>query len=486
MPGRSTCTFVDKLYTKKGSSNPCCPFTGYEVTHGSSDSSFQYCHWLPKHLENKLPTGLTLDDNAANFFPTISLVEQNTELYQRAPNMSLRFITALSDKYDEYILELNPNITLSHPLRTATGATGDREVVVAIPKMSRPFVTMHHRVFWAHLSNTPKPGVSCHLIANCQPAFEKLQAETLFCHIMMNSPFATRAKKGIMQQKCDSTFQAPKLDSPCERGNQYPEMQLPKEQAKQLVGKTIRISSEMFPDWDIAKHLVNAFVSGHDSKARAFELVFPDEYDSQEFDRFKKEYTGNAAAFNLNVYKGQSEASIIKFGESNFVRSLEKTFRRPVRRESKVKKSSSVPTKTRRSSATLTQVPAQVVLPPAVCSGARVRVYSANQWLEGTIVHADGLSATVRYDRDGVDGQSEEHAGFGKFKYMLVAKPAEGQEPGEAIAGHTCSRCHLLHLHVDAPSDRVCCSQCKSSFHEVGSGQRKVRRTTVGPSYAGP
>ena len=478
MPGRATCTFVDKLYTKQGSSNPSCPFTGYEVTHGSSDSSFQYCHWLPKHLQNKLPTGLTLDDNAANFFPTISLVEQNTELYQRAPNMSLRFITALSDKYDEYILELNPNITLSHPLRTATGATGDREVVVAIPKMSRPFVTMHHRVFCAHLSNTPKPGVSCHLIANSQPVFEKLQAETLFCLIMMNSPFATRAKKGIAQQKCESTFQAPKLDPRCERSSQYPEMQLPKEQAKRLVGQTIRISSEMFPHWDIEKHLVNAFVSGHDSSTRAFELVFPDEYDSHEFDRFKKEYTGNAAAFNLNIYKGQSEASIIKFGESNFVRSLEKTFRR----ESKVKKSSSVPrAKTHRSSATLTQVPAQVVLPLAVCGGARVRVYSANQWFEGTIVRADGLSATVLYDDDGADGQSEEHADFGKFKYTLVAKPAGGQEPGEAIAGHTCNRCHILHQHVDAPSDRVCCSQCKSSFHEVGSGQRKVRRNTVGP-----
>jgi hypothetical protein len=170
MPGRSTCTFVDKLYTKKGSSNPRCPFTGYEVTHGSSDSSFQYCHWLPKHLENKLPTGLTLDDNAANFFPTISLVEQNTELYQRAPNMSLRFITALSDNYDEYILELNPNITLSHPLRTATGATGDREVVVALPKIGRlsrcttecfgPTFPIHpNQVFPA----TSSPTVSLHL-----------------------------------------------------------------------------------------------------------------------------------------------------------------------------------------------------------------------------------------------------------------------------------------------------------------------------------
>ena len=112
MPRRVTCTFVDSLYTKKGSSNPSCPFTGYEVTHGSSDSSFQYCHWLPKHLENKLPTKLTLDDNAANFFPTISLVEQNIELYQRAPNMSLRFNAVLSETYDEYILELNPNIML--------------------------------------------------------------------------------------------------------------------------------------------------------------------------------------------------------------------------------------------------------------------------------------------------------------------------------------------------------------------------------------
>lgn len=60
--------------------------------------------------------------------------------------MSLRFNAVLSETYDEYILELNPNIMLSHPLRTATGATGDRKVVVAIPKMSRPFVTMHYRV----------------------------------------------------------------------------------------------------------------------------------------------------------------------------------------------------------------------------------------------------------------------------------------------------------------------------------------------------
>ena len=42
---------------------------------------------------------------------------------------------------------------------------------------------------------------------------------------------------------------------------------------------------------------MNAFVSGHDSSTRAFELVFLDEYDSHEFDRFKKGYTGNAAAF---------------------------------------------------------------------------------------------------------------------------------------------------------------------------------------------
>ena len=480
MPRRVTCTFVDSLYTKKGSSNPSCPFTGYEVTHGSSDSSFQYCHWLPKHLENKLPTKLTLDDNAANFFPTISLVEQNIELYQRAPNMSLRFNAVLSETYDEYILELNPNIMLSHPLRTATGATGDRKVVVAVPTMSRPFVTMHYRVFHAHLSDTPKPGVSCQLIDSCQPAFEKLQAETLFCLIMMNSPFATSARKDIVKQKCGSTFQAPKLDSRCD---QYPEMQLPNEQAKLLVGQTIRISSEMFPNWVVQKHLVNAYIAGHDSSAHVFELVFPDEYQPHEFDHFKNEYTGNAAAFKLDVYKGQSEASIIKFGESNFVRSLEKTFRR----ESKARKSSSVlKAKTHLPSTTLTQAPAQAVMPPAVCGGARVRVYWGNRWLEGIIVCTDGLSVTVHYDDDGADGQSEKHADLGKLKYSLVAKPAGGQEPGEAIAGHTCSRCNLLHQHVDAPSDRVCCSQCKSSFHEVGSGQRKGRRTTVDPSYAEP
>jgi hypothetical protein len=94
-PDRATRSYVDKLYTEPGSTAPQCLFTRQPLYHGSSDSTFQYCHWIPKNLETKVSiSGLQLDNNAANFFPTIKLIEQNVELHQRAPNLSLKFQSA--------------------------------------------------------------------------------------------------------------------------------------------------------------------------------------------------------------------------------------------------------------------------------------------------------------------------------------------------------------------------------------------------------
>ena len=114
MPSARTCSHVDKLFTRDGCRHPHCPLTIQELLHGSSDSTFEYCHWVPKHLQNKVPgLHLELDDNAGNFFPTVKLIEQNIELYHRIPNLSLRFKSRHNAEYDTYIVEVNPILPYS-------------------------------------------------------------------------------------------------------------------------------------------------------------------------------------------------------------------------------------------------------------------------------------------------------------------------------------------------------------------------------------
>jgi len=154
MPGSGACKIVDRLFTKPGSTAPQCPLTLQSLIHGSSDSTFEYCHWIPKHLESKLPlAGLKLDDNAANFFPTIKLIEQNVELHQRTPNLSLKFKSPHNSSYDSYLVKVSPHLPLGHCLRQSTGVAEDSsQVVVLLPKISRPFVELHFRVFCTHYS----------------------------------------------------------------------------------------------------------------------------------------------------------------------------------------------------------------------------------------------------------------------------------------------------------------------------------------------
>ena len=176
MPKKTTCSQVNKLFTPPGCTHPRCPITNQQLTHGSSDSTFEYCHWVPKHLQNKVPgVNLELDDNAGNFFPTVKLIEQNVELYQRTPNLSLRFKFGHNDEYDTYIVVVSRQIPHDHLLRQSIGARDDSsEVLVLFPKVSRPFIELHFRVFCTHHSFSPRP---CFTLQSSYPKFEELQAE---------------------------------------------------------------------------------------------------------------------------------------------------------------------------------------------------------------------------------------------------------------------------------------------------------------------
>ena len=460
-----TCAHVDQLFTCCEEKDPCCPFTKQKLVHGSSDSTFEYCHWIPKHLEGKLPSGLRLGDNAANFFPTTKLVERNIELYQRAPNMSLKYKCSYNKTYDTYEIMFNPNLQLNHMLRQSTGAIGENKIVAIIPSISRPFVELHYRVFCMHHGLSYKPYTDfCDL-----QSFEKLQTDTLFGLIMLNSPFSKSAKEALRKQ----------TSTPEKKQNSsvYPALGLAPGQAKLLVGKIVRLSSEMFPNWPVSPYFMDTYIAGHSSSKRTFEFVFPEECNASEFERFKKEYKRDPSGFDINVYYGQTEASLVKFGESHFVNSLHKDFLQDKKSSKRLTTSKCAPKRTlsKRGCSSQESFPSMKMVEPALISsaqiGARVRVFWTTQWLDGSIQSIDGDCVKVIYDENnGV----EEHVEFSKLKYRLVAKPFEEQAEGDVVAKPPwkCIQCQILHEQIVAPPYRICCSKCKQSAQEIGVNKK--------------
>ena len=90
--------------------------------------------------------------------------------------------------------------------------------------------------------------------------------------------------------------------------------------------QTIQLSSDLYLNWGVPRHFMEAYIAKHNLKSRTFDIAFPaDETDDNEFDRFKRDYRGNESSFDILVHT-QSEAAIIKYGDPLFVQSLEKEF----------------------------------------------------------------------------------------------------------------------------------------------------------------
>ena len=511
MPTGTTCSHVNKLFTPAGGGHPRCPFTFQELVHGSSDSTFEFCHWVPKHLQNKVPgVHLELDDNAGNFFPTVKIIEQNIELYQRIPNVSLRFKSEHNDAYDAYIVEVNPSLPHDHLLRQSTGANDDSsEVLVLFPKVSRPFVELHFRTFCTHhsISKCLQP---CYTIQNDYPLFEVMQAEVLFSLIMLNSPFTKDARQAARKPDCSSTFKAPTLETVC---STYPERQLTKGQASKLVGQTIKLSSDLYPKWGTSRHFMEAYIARHSPQSRMFDIVFPaDEADEEELDRFKRQYKGHPKGFNILVHT-QSEAAIIKYGDPLLVQSLGKQFagRTSTSTGGHMKRRKTETVSVVESTQPQAQVSngcssmkglttsSEIALPAGVREDRRIRVYWSSGWLEGIVESIDEKHVNIlyddgEYDRDERNDQekasatqreamadhdqrpaniahSHARSEFNRIKFALIAQVVVQQE-GYQMAGRfwTCMKCHLSHQEEE-DYQNICCSKCKSLYREVGSAQ---------------
>jgi hypothetical protein len=217
--------------------------------------------------------------NAGNFFPTTSIVAKNVELHNKVPNLSFKFHSAYDSTYDHYLLKICPDLPLDHRLQFETRVTEpNSQIIVQMPKISRPYLDLHFRVFCTHHGLTVMPSVFPAML-------DKLVAESLFCHIMLTSPFVKDAKAQLTKVTSLSAFKAPTLEG---TRSTYPERQLTVKQAKDLVKKHIRVSSQMLPKWDVPVHYMDVYVVAYNSKKRTFEFAFPNDSDkSSDFERFQ-------------------------------------------------------------------------------------------------------------------------------------------------------------------------------------------------------
>lgn len=441
MPSHSTRGVVEGLFTSPGDSHPRCPFSGQLLKHGNSENKFHFSHWIAKCLQSGL-AGIELDDNTFNIVPTLDVVHTNIELHQRRPNLSLKFAGTFSNQYDEYTIVLNSALSMTHALHTALGGTK----TVLIPVGSRPFVAVHYRVFCAHHnipSSTPRITV-----AQDMSWFDQTQADLMFALTMMASPFVRELKKTA---KTESKFAQPAGI----QLNGYPERSLSLADARKLVGTTIKVSSELFPKWDVQPHLCNAFVVRHNAAKRSFNLIFPDEYTASEFELFHQQgWRIKGGQPDIKIYSDMKEAMLLRFMNPAKVLTLEKCYK--AKRSPRQATSTSSENAPRKSAKLQGRSQARSstsgVAEQPFSSGQRISVLFSTRWVEGVIVNTDGTVITVAYD----DNEEREHSAAELKTYKLLAEPT-GVPTGELV----CVQCRLWHKQIAGPKDKICCSKCK-------------------------
>ena len=201
-------------------------------------------------------------------------------------------------------------------------------MLVLIPNISRPYVELHYRVFCQHHGLKYDGGYT---YSSAFPYFDKFLADALFHLIILNSPFFRTAKYVFRTAASISAFKQHKAPETGDSCATYPAAQLTVQQAKRLVHKTIRLSSKMFPKWDTQERYLNVYIARHDLKSRTFDFVFPGEFDKpDDFSRFKAEYKGRLTVklqeLNVKVFHRQKEATILDFGDPDFVKGLQRTY----------------------------------------------------------------------------------------------------------------------------------------------------------------
>ena len=92
--------------------------------------------------------------------------------------------------------------------------------------------------------------------------FDQVQADLMFGLTMMASPFVKDMKKKALKH---SKFAQPAHI----QVNSYPEQYLAPADARELVGTTIKVSSELFPNWKVDPHMCNTFVVSHNAGSTA-------------------------------------------------------------------------------------------------------------------------------------------------------------------------------------------------------------------------
>ena len=437
MPSCSTLALVEGLFTSKGDSDPHCPFSRNTLTHGSSENKFHFSHWVTKCLQSHLSM-IQLDDNASNIVPTLDIIHTNLELHHRCPNLSLKFYRSVNTEYDEYIIVLNSALRMTHALRCALG----NNKTAVIPVGSRPFVEVHYRVFCAHHSI---PCITSHIsVAQNLSWFDQVQADLMFGLSMMASPFVKDMKKKALK---DSKFAQPDHI----QVNGYPEQYLAPADARKLVGTTIKVSSELFPNWKVDPHMCNTFVVRHNAGKHSFELMFPDEYAPSEVELFRQQGRRiRGGQPNIKIYSGIKEATLLKFMNPAEALTLEKCYKAE-RRRARSTSSDNAPRKSAKqelsgSSGTVGQTWPQ--FPP----GRQISVLFSTRWVEGVIAESDGSVITVVYD----DGEERAHNAAELTAYKLLAEPT-----GAPTGALMCVQCRTWHHQIDGPKDKICCSKCK-------------------------
>ena len=147
---------------------------------------------------------------------------------------------------------------------------------------------------------------------------------------------------------------------------------------------------------------MNVYVARHDAVDRSFEFAFPDDYDTSDFSHLKAQYKGDPKDFNVVVYCGQKESTIVKFGEPDFVKGLQQEFESASKTRTKCRESRHAETESRvtalRGKCERISTPA-TEKPSGFRVSSRISVLWSTSWKEGTIDSVDGDTVTVKDDK---------------------------------------------------------------------------------------
>ena len=457
---------VEARYTRPDELHPRCPLSFKLLQHSSKAYTFHFCHIVPKCFEKTIC--VKLSNNANNIFPSTELIHKNMELYQNIPNLTVMFERRFNEHYDQYKIIFSPEVHLLNELRAFIGANDSQPRLVLFAKGSRPFLDLHHRAFQEHHKS----------VAPVMSRFDELVSEQLFSQIMLHSPTMKSNKKQVnSQKKIASGFQvAVSVD-----GLNFPQMGVSAQAAKNLVGTVFQISSAFFENWEVAEHMMPAWILCHHSNRRTFEIGFRPECGSLiGAKEFKQGFHDDPTREIWSV----SEASLLEYGMPSHLKEIQK---KPIigdlPKAKQLVNGRKLPNKPRQSKASKETTHKEEIDKVTLHSadeniGTSIAVYwtkgSGGSWREGTILAKDGDKVSVGYS----DDRTELWHNLANIKYKIIDRlqTAPSQTDANSSFKWKCIGCECLNESDSAPTARSTCKECKREYRFVGVG--KKRRST--------